>query len=155
MTFATDPIALPDEGATDALAARLAAILRVGDVVLLDGPIGSGKTHFARALIRARLGNPVEEVPSPTFTIVQTYPDPGGDLWHCDLYRLGHTAEVTELGLEEAFAEGICLIEWPDRLGEDRPRDALELALAAGPDGHRARFSGPDAWRQRLRDVLR
>lgn len=154
MTFTSREIALLDEADTDALAMRIADRLRPGDVVLLHGPIGSGKSHFARTLIRHRLGNPYEEVPSPTFTIVQTYPDPKGDIWHCDLYRLGSNEEIAELGLEEAFAEAICLIEWPDRLGDARPDDALDLRLAATAAGHMAVFHGPDDWKARLSDVL-
>lgn len=155
MSFALPQIALPQEADTDALAARIAAILRPGDVILLHGPIGAGKSRFARALIRARLGNPDEEVPSPTFTIVQTYPDPAGDIWHCDLFRLGTTEELAELGLEDAFDEAICLVEWPDRLGEARPEGALDLSLSAGDAGHAAIFSGPDDWRHRIEDALR
>ena len=154
MTFASPEITLQDEAATDSLAIRIAALLRPGDVILLHGPIGSGKSHFARALIRARLGNPDEEVPSPTFTIVQTYPDHAGDIWHCDLYRLGHSDEIVELGLDEAFTGAIFLIEWPDRLGDARPESALDLQLRASPGGHRAILSGPDEWRDRLKDVL-
>lgn len=154
MTFTSREITLPDEGATASLAMRVASRLRIGDVILLHGPIGSGKSHFARALIRSRLGNPNEDVPSPTFTIVQTYPDPEGDIWHCDLYRVGNSDEIIELGLEEAFGDAICLIEWPDRLGNARPDGALDLRLAARQDGHRAIFSGPDSWRERLGDVL-
>lgn len=154
MTFTSREIALPAETDTDALARRIATRLGPGDVILLHGPIGSGKSHFARALIRSRLGNPDEEVPSPTFTIVQTYPDVLGDIWHCDLYRLGSSDEIAELGLDEAFSEAICLIEWPDRLGEARPAEALDLRLRATPDGHLAVFSGPDRWRERLVDVL-
>ena len=91
-------------------------LLRAGDCVLLEGPIGAGKTHFCRALIRARLGRE-EDVPSPTFTLVQTY-DADVEIWHADLYRLSHPDEALELGLEDAFASAICLVEWPERLGE-------------------------------------
>jgi tRNA threonylcarbamoyladenosine biosynthesis protein TsaE len=131
---------LPDETATAAFGERLAGVLRAGDVVLLHGPIGAGKSHLARALIRARLGR-MEEVPSPTFTLVQTYAsDP--DIWHADLYRLTHPDEVLELGLEDAFDTAICLIEWPDRLGPHLPPDALHLHLSTEGDGRRADLSG-------------
>ncbi len=131
---------LPDEAATAELGERLARLLRAGDVVLLHGPIGAGKSHLARALIRARLGR-MEDVPSPTFTLVQTYTsDP--DIWHADLYRLTHPDEVLELGLEDAFDSAICLIEWPDRLGPHLPPDALHLHLSAEGDGRRADLSG-------------
>jgi tRNA threonylcarbamoyladenosine biosynthesis protein TsaE len=132
---------LPDQEATARLGGILADCLTPGDVVLLEGQIGAGKTHFARALIRARLGR-MEDVPSPTFTLIQTYEAEGGDLWHADLYRLTHPDEVTELGLEAAFETAICLIEWPDRLGDLRPADALSLELRPLGDGRTAYLSG-------------
>lgn len=92
-----------------------------GDVVLLEGAVGAGKTHLARALIHAVLLQD-EDVPSPTFTLVQTYDTRNGTLWHSDLYRLSSTFEIEELGLIDAFADAICLIEWPDRLGELTPK---------------------------------
>lgn len=119
--------------ATAALAARLGARLKPGDCLLLDGPIGAGKTHFARSLIQSLLAVP-EEVPSPTFTLVQTYDTPAGEIWHADLYRLNSAAEIAELGLTEAFGTAICLVEWPDRLGKLAPPDALSLRFAADPD---------------------
>ena len=143
---------LPLETDTAALAGRIAPILRPGDVILLEGPIGAGKSAFCRALIRARLGR-MEDVPSPTFTLVQTYEDEGGDIWHCDLYRLTHPDDVFELGLEDAFATAICLIEWPDRLGADAPADALRMRFAALDDGHDVTIDAPAAWRTRLGDL--
>src|SRR5271157_2974950 len=104
---------MPDEAATKALAARLAAIACVGDVVALSGELGVGKTAFARAFIRARCGAD-EEVPSPTFTLSQVYDGGGSAIWHFDLYRLAAAEEAWELGIEEAFSCGISLIEWPD-----------------------------------------
>lgn len=120
--------------ATSSLAARLAPRLRPGDVLLLEGGIGAGKTHFARALIQSRLAAAglFEDVPSPTFTLVQTYGDGATEIWHADLYRLGDPAEIWELGLDEAMQTGICLIEWPDRLGAATPVDALHLHFAPG-----------------------
>ena len=89
-----------DETLTAALARMLAATLRPGQTILLDGPVGAGKTHFARAFIRARQGDAAEDVPSPTFTLVQTYDDPmGTEIWHADLYRLSDPSELAELGL--------------------------------------------------------
>lgn len=136
-------LTLADEGATDALARRLAAALGPGDSVLLSGAVGAGKSALARGIIRARLGDPGAEVPSPTFTLVQTYDDGICEIWHADLYRLGAPEELIELGLDEAWATAICLIEWPDRLGEMRPDRALTIEMAALPHGpHEARISG-------------
>jgi len=134
---------LPDDEATTRLGQWFAARLRPGDVLLLSGPIGAGKTHFARALIRARLGAEVE-VPSPTFTLVQTYEDPRGDLWHADLYRLGHPDNIVELGLEAAFDDAISLIEWPDRLGDQTPPQALHLHFAPEGEGRALRPAPTD-----------
>ena len=147
-------IDLPDEAATAALAKRLAAHSRAGDVIALAGELGTGKTSFARAFIRARGGD--EEVPSPTFTLVQVYELPGAAIWHFDLYRLQAAAEAWELGIEEAFAEGISLIEWPERLGPLLPARRLEIHLVFGeaPQSRRARLSGDAAWRARLQQVI-
>lgn len=134
-------LALPTEVATTQLAARLAPLLQPGDTVLLEGPIGAGKTHLARALIRSRLG-PTEEVPSPTYTLVQVYGPPGAEIWHADLYRLSHPDEVWELGLDDAFRTAICLVEWPDRLGRHEPGTALRLRLSAEGEGRRADVTG-------------
>lgn len=155
MMRADSHIALPTEAATQALAACIAPRLRPGDTLLLDGGIGAGKTAFARALIRARLGSPAEDVPSPTFTLVQTYPSPDGDIWHADLYRLTHPDEAQELGLTDAMDTAICLVEWPDRLADLAPTNALSLSFEALADGtHRVRVTGPDPWPTRLRPCL-
>lgn len=116
---------------TAALAVSLGENLARGDTVLLDGPVGSGKTHFARHLIQSILVE-AEDVPSPTFTVVQTYDTTAGSLWHCDLYRIGSTLEIEELGLAEAFDDAICLVEWPDRLADLAPDDSLHLDFAHG-----------------------
>lgn len=139
---ATLSLFLPSEEDTARLAAHLAPRLRAGDVILLSGPIGAGKTHFARALIRARLGNPDEDVPSPSFTLVQTY-EGAPDIWHTDLYRLGHPDEVLELGLETAFSDAICLVEWPDRLGRFLPKDSLSLTFSSEGEGRRLLVTAP------------
>ena len=144
-------VPLPDPEATAALARRLAPHLRAGDVILLEGPIGAGKTHFARALIQA-LGV-AEDVPSPTFTLVQTYEAPDFDIWHADLYRLTHPDEAVELGLTEAFESALCLVEWPEKLGRDAPNAALTLRFSIQGDGRVAKFLGADAWLERLADV--
>lgn len=143
-------IFLADEDATSAFGAALADHLQAGDCVLLEGPIGAGKSHLARALIRARLGR-VEDVPSPTFTLVQTYQAEDVEIWHADLYRLSHPDEVLELGLDDAFVSAICLVEWPDRLGGHVPPDALRIRLAAQGEGRLAHLSGG---RRKLRDAF-
>lgn len=118
--------------ATEALARRIAGDLRKGDTILLEGPLGAGKSHFARAAIRSLL--PADQtgmdIPSPSFTLVQVYDTRRGPVWHSDLYRLSTMDEVEELGLTDAFSDAICLVEWPDRLGTLRPADALTVALA-------------------------
>jgi tRNA threonylcarbamoyladenosine biosynthesis protein TsaE len=150
-------IDLPDEAATGRLAAALAARAGKGDVIALSGPLGGGKTSFARAFIRAR-GLDAAEVPSPTFMLVEVY-DGGAAIpvWHFDLYRIEKPAEIRELGLEEALAEGICLIEWPERLGEFLPEERLDLALVMGKtDNARvARLSGSASWQKRLEGLGR
>lgn len=144
---------IADETLTAGLARMLAATMRPGQSLLLEGPVGAGKTHFARAFIRARQGDAAEDVPSPTFTLVQTYDDPmGTEIWHADLYRLTDPSELAELGLDEALDEAICLIEWPDRLGSLVPSDALRLQFVTVDDETREiTATGPDtAWRDRL-----
>jgi len=132
---------LPDPEATEALGRKLSLRARAGDVILLEGPIGAGKSCLARAFIRARLGE-AEEVPSPTFTLVQVYEADGAEIWHADLYRLTHPDEVWELGLDDAFTSAISLVEWPDRLGAHVPPDALRIGLDAAGEGRRAVISG-------------
>jgi len=154
MSFLFGPILLARDVETAGLAARIAPLLRAGDCLLLEGPIGAGKSTFARALIRARLALPDLEVPSPTFTLVQTYDAGGVEVWHCDLYRLTHPDEAVELGLDAALDEAICLIEWPDRLGSLVPATALTLTFAAGDGGHILHISGPAAWADRLVPAL-
>lgn len=131
---------LPTEAATTALGQRLARLARPGDCILLEGPIGAGKSHLARAFIRARLGR-AEEVPSPTFTLVQVY-EADVEIWHADLYRLTHPDEVWELGLDDAFTRAICLVEWPDRLGRHLPEAALHLRLSQQGEGRQALLTG-------------
>ena len=120
------------ETLTAALARMLAAQIAPPATILLDGPVGAGKTHFARAFIRARQGDAAEDVPH--LHTGQTYDDPmGTQIWHADLYRLTDPSELTELGLDEAMEDAICLIEWPDRL-ERVPPGAITIAIGADPD---------------------
>ncbi|HGG05470.1 MAG TPA: tRNA (adenosine(37)-N6)-threonylcarbamoyltransferase complex ATPase subunit type 1 TsaE [Aliiroseovarius sp.] len=143
----------PQETAT--FAADLAPFLHDGDVILLSGEIGAGKSHFARSLIQKRLAEHGlnEDVPSPTFTLVQTYNDSKCDIWHADLYRLNGPADVDDLGLWDAFDTAICLVEWPDRLGNSAPENALSLTLTApgNPGSRSALFhtNNPE-WTSRL-----
>lgn len=116
--------------ATEQLAQRIAPHLRAGDVILLQGHIGAGKTHFSRSIIQHLIPDQ-RDVPSPTFTLVQTYDAPTFEIWHCDLYRLTSPDEALELGLDDAFIEALCLIEWPDRLAEEVPNGALVLTFDA------------------------
>jgi tRNA threonylcarbamoyladenosine biosynthesis protein TsaE len=140
-TTADRVIHLPTEADTAALGVRLARLARAGDCILLEGPIGAGKSHLARSFIQARLGR-LEEVPSPTFTLVQVYQAGEVEIWHADLYRLTHPDEVWELGLDDAFDHAITLVEWPDRLGQHLPDQALRLRLEPFGEGRKAVLSG-------------
>jgi len=146
-------ISLPDEAATERLAQRLGTRLRPGDLVALRGDLGAGKTALSRSLIRSVTG-PDAEVPSPTFTLVQVYDTVLGPLWHFDLYRLSGPDEVIELGWDDARAEAVILVEWPDRLGPLLPADRVEVELAHdGPDARRATLTGHGALAARLAAV--
>jgi tRNA threonylcarbamoyladenosine biosynthesis protein TsaE len=141
---------LPDEAATCALAARISRLAQLGDIIALRGDLGTGKTTFARAFIRAR-GDPAEEIPSPTFTLVQIY-ELHPPIWHFDLYRLGQPEEAWELGIEEAFSDGISLIEWPERLSTLLPERRLEVffSFCRLPDARRVILDPSEGWRPRL-----
>lgn len=135
---------LADLAATEALGARLAGGLRAGDVVLLEGALGAGKSALARAVLRALTGDAGLEVPSPTYTLVQTYDTPLGTVAHFDLWRLpvfqgGGPGALAELGWDEA---DVALVEWPDRLGGLRPEGALTVALAVAGDGRLVTLGG-------------
>src|SRR5438045_6337282 len=121
-------IELPDEAATAAFATRLARLARRGDVIALKGELGAGKTSFARAFIRARAGRQ-EEVPSPTFTLVQPYERPELTIWHFDGFRLRDPEEGWQLGIEDAFRDGVSLGEWPGRVGPLSPLRRLRIEL--------------------------
>lgn len=143
--------ALADLRATESLAGRVAALALPGDVIALAGPLGAGKTAFARGFITALSGGPVE-VPSPTFTLLQTYATPHATVWHFDLYRLERAEEAYELGIEEAFVEGISLIEWPERIAPLLPPERLTVSLseAAEAGARQALLTGRGSWAQRL-----
>lgn len=141
---------LPDAAATEALGAALAELVRPGDVLALHGDLGAGKTTLARGLIRALAGDPQLIVPSPTFTLVETYDTAHGTIWHFDLYRLERAQDAYELGTEDAFAQGISLIEWPERLGGLLPQRRLDIALSQRGDARSAAIDGADGWMERL-----
>ena len=146
---------LPDETATAALAARISALAASADVIALKGDLGTGKTTFARAFIRAR-GARDEEVPSPTFTLVQVYELVPTAIWHFDLYRLQSSEEAWELGIEDAFSGGISLIEWPERLGPLLPERRIEITLAFHdrPDARQALLDPGTGWQARLTQMM-
>ncbi len=150
-TVAEIKIALPNLAATAGFARRLATLLRNGDLVGLAGDLGSGKTTLARDLIAALSGRD-REVPSPTYTLVQTYDCGALTVWHFDLYRVERPADVYELGFEDALADGVTLVEWPERLGALMPADHLMVTLVQGPaaDARIARLAGHGAWTERL-----
>lgn len=138
------------EAATVALADQLAICVPPGSLLALTGDLGAGKSTLARAFIRARLEDEEAEVPSPTFTLVQTYDcEDGTEVWHADLYRLTDPEEAYELGLDDAREHGICLIEWPDRMPGDWWQGALSVAMEIGPAGQRTiTFAGQaDRWK--------
>lgn len=126
---------------TERLAARVAAQARAGDFIALSGPLGAGKTAFARAFLQAAAATrgvaPPAEVPSPTFTLVQSYEVGGLEVAHFDLYRIQDATEAAELGLDEALAAGVVLAEWPERLGAGLPRHRLDIALSLSAAGER------------------
>ena len=129
-------IQLPDLAATARLAARVAAAMRRGDAILLAGPLGAGKTEFARALLRAVTADPRLEVPSPSYTLVQSYNTAHGPLHHFDLWRTDGPAALEELGWDDA-TQDIVMVEWPDRLGDRTPADALQIMFQTGADDSR------------------
>jgi len=142
---------LPDEAATCRLGAKLGANIANGDVICLTGSLGAGKTTLARAIIAAATG--ANEAPSPTFSLVETYPAGALSIWHFDLYRLEKAEDVWELGLEEALEKGICLIEWPERIESFLPDNPLVLALKADADARHLMIRTGGDWFDRLSDA--
>ena len=137
------------------LAAKLAGIAQPGDVIALIGDLGAGKTAFARGFIAACGGD--GEVPSPTFTLVQLYEFPAGDVYHFDLYRIENSEEIFELGIEDAMSDGISLIEWPDRMGAYLPFERLDIVLSTGKDENAREvdlIGRGDGWSQRLKKAF-
>jgi len=136
-------LALPDLGATAALGAAIAGLLRPGDLVALKGDLGAGKTTLARAILAALAVD--EKVPSPTFTLVQTYETPSLTVSHFDLYRLKRPSELEELGLDEALERGAALVEWPERANLP---EGLTIELRNRGAGREAIVEGPARWRR-------
>ena len=147
MSAQTGLIILGDENATGRLACILAAQARPGDALLLSGPLGAGKSVFSRAFLRAVCRDEALEVPSPTYTLVQAYQAPDYVVSHFDLWRLGSADELEELGWDDA-REGVVLVEWPDKLEEFLPDNALHLTLSVQADG--TRMVSVQGWEERL-----
>jgi tRNA threonylcarbamoyladenosine biosynthesis protein TsaE len=152
MTALPAILALPDEAATQALGRAVAGALRPGEAVCLYGPLGAGKSTLARALVRA-LTTPDEDVPSPTFTLVQFYEGARLNVAHFDLYRLASPDEAYEIGLDEALDDGAAVIEWPERLEGRLPHDRLDIEIGLSDDGdsqgRTARLAGHGGWEGR------
>ena len=155
MTALLGRLDLHGEAGTEALARRIAAQLRAGDVICLSGDLGAGKSVLARAVIRT-LAGPDLEVPSPTFTLVQAYEAPAFEIWHADLFRLADAGEVDELGLDDAFGTAATLIEWPERAGDRLPARRLEIHLefCHKDTDRRATLRGDASWRERAGAIV-
>lgn len=142
---------LPNLAATERLARELAPLLHPGDMIVLQGSLGAGKTTFARALLR--IFGITDDVPSPTFTLLQTYETPQLLIVHFDLYRLQSPDELDELGWDDACADSLTLIEWPERAGDRLPPDRLGLHFTLGDSGQRTcQIEAHGAWRERLQE---
>jgi tRNA threonylcarbamoyladenosine biosynthesis protein TsaE len=143
-------LATPQE--SEALGASIGRVLETGEAVCLWGPLGAGKTTLARGLIRELTGVD-EDIPSPTFTLVQSYQGARFPVAHFDLYRIERPGELDELGLEDALDEGAAVIEWPERLGARLPEHRLDIRLAMEGEGRRARLERHGRWNGRSIDV--
>ena len=133
-------VSLSDESQMLAFGAKLIAQLFTGQTVCLTGGLGAGKTTLVRGMIQSLLG-PID-VPSPTYTLVQTYDCPEFELWHCDMYRLEKPEDGYELGLIDAFDETVCLVEWPNKLGSLIPEDALHIDISFEGQGRKVTLKG-------------
>ena len=133
-------VSLSDENATLALGAKLMKFLSPGHTVALTGDLGAGKTTLVRGMLQSVLGE--IEVPSPTFTLVQTYEVRNFEVWHCDMYRLERPQDGYELGLLDAFEDAVCLIEWPDKIAPLLPKDIFAVDLQFEGEGRIAKLSG-------------
>ncbi len=145
------PLTLPGVAATESLAASLAPLARCSDVIALIGPLGAGKTTFARAFVRTLGGR--DPVVSPTWSLVERHTTDAGPVWHFDLHRMEDADEVWELGLEDALADGISLIEWPEIVGHLLPPARLTLRLDHAPPGRTASLDPGPTWGSRLREA--
>ena len=136
---------------TQKLAVSLAKQLQVGDIIALYGTLGVGKTAFTRFLIQSLCGEH-EEVPSPTFTLLQTYDADDFSIYHYDLYRLKQPGEVFELGIEDAFYDGVSLIEWPEKMGKILPtKKILKIEISCADNIRTFKFSSDNLkWKDRL-----
>lgn len=135
-----------EEKDTIALGQKLAKIAQKGDCFALFGTLGMGKSVLSRAFIQALTA--AEEVPSPTFTLVQSYETPKFEIYHFDLYRLKSPEEIFELGMEEALYEGVCLIEWPERMGGYLPRKIFRVEFLSSDEGRKITVSGDERLNQ-------
>lgn len=148
----TVDIPLADDVATRDLGARLSAALKVGDVLCLTGDLGAGKTTLSRGLIMALTD--AAEVPSPTYTLLQTYSAQDFDIWHFDLYRLERPADVWALGIEDALYDGVTIIEWPQMLEDLRPGGTLDIDITFNGEGRTARLSSnAPRWRSVIEEM--
>ncbi len=146
------PVQLCSIEDTKRLAEGLSMALLKGDVLALMGDLGAGKTTFARFLIQRLMGSEIH-VPSPTFTLVQTYESQNFEIWHFDLYRLKNPEEVFELGIEDALLNGVILIEWPEKMGSHLPRNCLKMTFELQDDKRHVLIEGNDEWQMRLKNL--
>ncbi len=141
-------IKVKDEASMAKIGERLASVIKSGDVILLEGPLGAGKTTLARGLIQKFCG--AHDVPSPTYTLVETYENAECPLWHFDLYRLEKPEDVWELGLEDALDQAVALIEWPDRIEGLLPADALRLTISIEGKMRAITITASKGWQEKL-----